>query len=319
MKWATRAAARPVEPIEPAAQASPMTVAFGAATDVGRRRPTNQDALLARGSMFLVADGMGGHVDGEYASASVVESFDALAVQGSVTLEQLRQTFGRAVSAVAALPLGAGAGAGTTLTGAAIAEVEHRAHWLVLNIGDSRSYLLRAGSLRQITVDHSVVQQQVDRGEITLAQAAVSPHRNIVTRSIGAGSRTEPDYWLVAAEVGDRLLVCSDGLTNELSHAHIRLVLRAEPNPQAAAGRLVSQALLHGGRDNVTVVVVDAVAVAGAPQPPEDAARLEVVFEPLAPPARAAIYAVDDCDDTVPRSTLPRPSLAPITTGVNLT
>jgi len=244
---------------------APITVSVGTQTDVGHRRGTNQDALLARGPVYLVADGMGGHVDGDYASASVVATFAALADQRSVSVAELRHTFAQAVSTVAALPVGGGAGAGTTLTGVVITEVDHRAHWLVVNIGDSRSYLFRAGALRQITVDHSVVQQQLDRGELTRAQAATSPQRNIVTRSIGAGSRTEPDYWLVPAEDGDRFLMCSDGLSNELSHAHIQLVLRAEPTAQAAANRLVNQALLYGGRDNVTVVVVDAVAIAAGP------------------------------------------------------
>lgn len=313
MRSATRPPARLLE------LPSPMTVTFGSATDVGHRRASNEDALLAHGSVFLVADGMGGHVDGDYASASVVATFAALASQPSVTLSQLQDTFAAAVSAVAALPAGGGAGAGTTLTGALISEVERRAYWLVLNIGDSRSYLFRAGRLRQITVDHSVVQQQLDRGEITAEQAAASPQRNIVTRSIGAGSRTEPDYWRVAAEVGDRLLLCSDGLTKELSDAHIRLVLRAEPNPQAAADRLLSQALMHGGRDNVTVIVVDTVTIADGDASDETRPTDTGVAAPVPLPVRVPVRAADDSDDTVPRGTFPRRISHPLSTGVNLT
>ncbi|WP_051973587.1 protein phosphatase 2C domain-containing protein [Cryobacterium sp. MLB-32] len=291
MRWGSRPAALrelPVTVTMPEPIPSPITVAFGADTNVGHRRTTNQDALLAHGSVFVVADGMGGHVDGDYASATVVNTFDALTNQSTVTLAQLQATFAESVLAVAALPVGGGAGAGTTLTGVMITEVRNRVCWLVLNIGDSRCYLLRAGVLRQITVDHSVVQQQLDAGEITAAQAAVSPQRNIVTRSIGAGSHTEPDYWVVAARVGDRLLVCSDGLTNELSHAHIALVLLAESNPQAAARRLVSQALLHGGRDNVTVIVVDAVTVLGNEAPDDTVPRDEAVLAPVPPVNPAA-------------------------------
>jgi len=246
---------------------SPIQVVFGSATDVGRRRPINEDAMRAGGSLFLVADGIGGHPGGEIASATVIAAFASLAERDRVTLEELQQAFALAVAAVAALPQGAGAGSGTTLTGVALAEVAGDAHWLVLNVGDSRTYIMRSGVLQQISVDHSVVQELMDSGQISAKQARTDPRRNIVTRSIGVGGRAEADYWFVEAEPGDRMLVCSDGLTNELSAGHVRLVLSAGLSAQATSDRLVSQALLHGGRDNVTVVVIDVLSPGSARTP----------------------------------------------------
>ncbi|KGJ79656.1 serine/threonine protein phosphatase [Cryobacterium roopkundense] len=275
-------------------EAAPIAVSVGAATDVGLRRQSNEDAYLAQGSLYLVADGMGGHVAGEIASATVISAFTDLSLRPSVTLDRLRETFADAVARVAALPVGAGAGAGTTLTGVAIGSLDQNAYWIVLNLGDSRTYRLSSRVLEQISVDHSVVQELVDSGELTAAQAATNAQRNIVTRSIGAGSRSEPDYWFIPAEPGDRILVCSDGLTGELSDEHIRSILNAEPEPQAAAARLVREALQRGGRDNVTVVVVDALSILGDLEGDETIPRhLTAVAD--TPP---------DFDDTIPRDRL---------------
>ncbi|MBB5642496.1 PP2C family protein-serine/threonine phosphatase [Cryobacterium roopkundense] len=278
----------------PVREAAPIAVSVGAATDVGLRRQSNEDAYLAQGSLYLVADGMGGHVAGEIASATVISAFTDLSLRPSVTLDRLRETFADAVARVAALPVGAGAGAGTTLTGVAIGSLDQNAYWIVLNLGDSRTYRLSSRVLEQISVDHSVVQELVDSGELTAAQAATNAQRNIVTRSIGAGSRSEPDYWFIPAEPGDRILVCSDGLTGELSDEHIRSILNAEPEPQAAAARLVREALQRGGRDNVTVVVVDALSILGDLEGDETIPRhLTAVAD--TPP---------DFDDTIPRDRL---------------
>ncbi|ALV43177.1 hypothetical protein AU252_20100 [Pseudarthrobacter sulfonivorans] len=249
----------------PASEPGParrITVDFGASSNTGRRRTSNEDSYLAGGALFLVADGMGGHDAGEVASSMVVSSFEELALRPSVGLDDVRQTISQATRRVLGLPA-TGKSAGTTLTGVAISEAGGLPYWLVLNIGDSRTYRLAGSSLEQISVDHSVVQEQVDRGELTSAEAAGSPGRNVVTRAIGAGSSGEADYWFVPAEAGDRMLVCSDGLTNELADARILEVLLEESSPQDAATRLVHEALLHGGRDNVTVLVVDATAVDG--------------------------------------------------------
>ncbi|QAY59936.1 serine/threonine-protein phosphatase [Microbacterium protaetiae] len=242
---------------------SPISVLTGAATDVGLRRPHNEDAFLAASPVFLVADGMGGHGAGEVASAAVVEEFGRLTGRPSVTVDQLLDTFGRARWRVDALPVGGGAGAGTTLSGVAIADLDGDGYWLAVNVGDSRTYRFSDDRLEQISVDHSVVQELIDRGELDRAQAAGDSRRNVITRAIGAGSAAPPDYWLIPAEEGDRMLICSDGLTGELDVDHIARVLREEAHPQAAATRLVHEALLHGGRDNITAVVVDALSVVG--------------------------------------------------------
>ncbi|WP_233205774.1 PP2C family serine/threonine-protein phosphatase [Cryobacterium sp. Y82] len=277
----------------PHSQGGSIQVRVGAATDAGRRRPNNEDAFLAQGSLYLVADGMGGHAAGEIASATVIEAFTALAAQTSVTLDELRATVAVAIGRVLALPEGAGAGAGTTLSGVALAELDGNAYWLLLNLGDSRTYRMAGGVLEQISVDHSVVQELVETGELTPAEAAGHQQRNVITRAIGAGSTGEPDYWFLPAAAGDRILVCSDGLTGELDDEHIRAIMTAETEPQNAATRLVHEALLHGGRDNVTAVIVDALST------------IDASSDETTPglPAEAADVGVD-FDDTIPRSQL---------------
>jgi len=243
----------------------PITVLCGAATDIGLRRTLNEDSFVAAAPVFLVADGMGGHQAGEVASATVIGEFSRLAGRPSVSVDDLRAAFEAARSRVAALPAGGGAGAGTTLTGVAIADVDGDGYWLAINVGDSRTYRLSGGQLEQISVDHSVVQELIDRGELDHAQATRDARRNVITRAIGAGSDADADYWLIPAEEGDRILVCSDGLSAELSTERIDAILREEAHPQAAATRLVHEAILHGGRDNITVLVVDAISVGDGP------------------------------------------------------
>ncbi len=239
----------------------PVTVSWGAATDVGRRRSLNEDACLAAPPLFLVADGRGGHQAGEIASATVIEEFSQLTGRVSLTIDEVQTALRRARSRVDGLPDGGGAGAGTTLAGVSIADIEGEGYWLALNLGDSRTYRLSEGVLEQISVDHSVVQELIDAGELDAASAAQDARRNVITRAIGAGSDSEADFWLLPAEEGDRLLICSDGLPTELGHDRIDAILRGERHPQAAADRLVREAVAAGGRDNVTVVVVDALAV----------------------------------------------------------
>ena len=132
----------------------------------------------------------------------------------------------------------------------------------MLNIGDSRTYRLSQGTLSQVSVDHSEVQELVDAGEITQAEAAVHPRRHVVTRALGTGDETEADYWLLPIEEGDRMLVCSDGLNGELDDEQIATILATEADPQSAVDQLIQAALRSGGRDNVTCIVVDASNVA---------------------------------------------------------
>lgn len=271
---------------------APISVNVGAATDTGLRRRINEDSHLAASPVFLVADGMGGHQAGELASGAVIEVFGELVGRPSVDIEQLQAAVARARTRVEELPQGAGAGAGTTLSGVVIADVDGEGYWLTLNLGDSRTYRLSDGELEQISVDHSVVQEMVDRGELDAAAASTDRRRNVITRALGAGSVSEPDYWLLPAEEGDRILVCSDGLSGELGADRIAEILRLEAHPQAAATRLVHEAMLHGGRDNITVLVIDALSVRSRC---ESGRRHSTVPSP-AP-------ATDDVDgDTLPRS-----------------
>ena len=239
----------------------PITVRCGAATDAGLRRRINEDSFLARSPLFLVADGMGGLVAGEIASATVNDVFAAFAGRDSLTIDDVHAAVARARQRVDGIAGVAGAGAGTTLTGVVIADVAGEGYWLAVNLGDSRTYRLSEGVFEQVSVDHSVVQELIDSGELTAEAAHRDTRRNVITRAIGAGSDGEPDYWMFPAEAGDRILVCSDGLSSELDDARIHGVLRDETDPQSAAARLVHEAIVSGGRDNITVLVVDAVGV----------------------------------------------------------
>lgn len=240
---------------------APVAVAWGAATDVGMRRTLNEDSFLASPPLFLVADGMGGHQAGEVASATVIDEFARLSGRVSLTIDEVRSALSIARHRVDSLPDGGGAGAGTTLTGVAIADVDGEGYWLTVNLGDSRTYRLSEGVLEQVSVDHSVVQELIDAGQLDAASAAHDARRNVITRAIGAGSDSEPDYWMLPAEEGDRILVCSDGLPTEIDTARIDHILRSETHPQAAADRLVREAVAAGGRDNVTALVIDALSV----------------------------------------------------------
>ena len=161
--------------------------------------------------------------------------------------------------------------AGTTVTGVWLARLDGRMFWVVFNTGDSRTYRLlpppdKTGQddgtpgLAQLTVDHSEVQYLVSIGQLTSAQALVHPRRNVITRALGTGQVWEPDVWVLPARPGERLMLCSDGLTNELSPAHMARVLGSVPHPKEAADVLLQAALRTGGRDNVTVIVADAVS-----------------------------------------------------------
>lgn len=232
-------------------------LSWGAATDRGLRRAANEDSFIAQPPIFLVADGMGGHDAGADASRAAVTGFESLVGLETVTVTQVEDAFQAAVAGVGSIVSDRNA-AGTTLAGVIVTESAGAPYWLVLNIGDSRVYRLTEGELEQISTDHSAVQAMVDRGEIDSRDAEQHPQRNVVTRAVGAGSSGLPDYWLLPAARDDRIMICSDGLTKELADAEIRRVLLDEPAAQAAATRLVHEALVRGGRDNVTVVVVDA-------------------------------------------------------------
>ena len=273
---------------------APIAVACGAATDAGLRRRINEDSYLAASPLFLVADGMGGHNAGEIASAAVIDEFAALAGRESLTIDEVQTAVTASRRRVAMLPPGAGAGAGTTLAGVVIADVDGEGYWLAINLGDSRTYRLSEGRFEQVSVDHSVVQELVDSGQLAADAAERDSRRNVITRAIGAGSDSEPDYWLLPAEEGDRILVCSDGLSGELDRDAIHAILLAETDPQAAATRLVHEAMVRGGRDNITALVVDALAVR---------TRANRTWERDTVPVSAPAHPAAEIDgDTLPRA-----------------
>ncbi|WP_295013514.1 PP2C family serine/threonine-protein phosphatase [uncultured Microbacterium sp.] len=248
----------------------PIVPRVGAATHTGLRRSLNEDAYLAQAPLFLVADGMGGHRAGDLASGTVIDGFAALAGRATLTVDDVAFTLARARAAVealggTALDEGTAARAGTTLSGVAVAAVDGVGYWLAVNIGDSRTYRLSGGVLEQVSVDHSVVQELIDAGELSRADASRDRRRNVITRAIGAGSTGEADYWMIPARIGDRILVCSDGLSSEIGDDEIRTVLTVHEDPQVAADRLIEHALECGGRDNVTAIVVDALHVSSRP------------------------------------------------------
>jgi protein phosphatase len=148
---------------------------------------------------------------------------------------------------------------GTTMTAAALVNEDGRDVIALVNVGDSRSYRFHGGELSQITVDHSLAEEMVRSGEISESEAAVHPHRHILTRALGVSDDVAVDLWRIQPTRGDRFLLCSDGLTNELDSPQIAEVLATVPDPQTAADLLVRAARTHGGSDNITVVVVDVV------------------------------------------------------------
>ncbi|MHA7987110.1 PP2C family protein-serine/threonine phosphatase [Rathayibacter sp. CAU 1779] len=244
-----------------------ITLAWASVTDKGYRRAVNEDSFIAKSPIFAVADGMGGHSAGDVASAAVVNRL-AEHTAPSFVDESSIDTALR--DAVVDMEKGAGQsdlGTGTTVTGFALTMVGGEPSWLVFNIGDSRVYELEEGELRQLTVDHSIVQELLDAGAITPSEAEVHPHSNVITRAVGFNEDPVPDFSLVPLTVGTRLLACSDGLTKELTEHGIRHFLTVGSSPLDAAGQLMDAALGNGGRDNVTVVVVDVLETPEAPLP----------------------------------------------------
>jgi PPM family protein phosphatase len=236
-----------------------MSVQWGSATDPGRVRDMNEDSYLVAPNVFVVADGMGGHAAGEVASAIAVGEFRALAERSELRTEAIVEAISRANRQI----LESGRqhdtrkGMGTTLAGIGIVRVGGSSHWAVFNVGDSRVYRYVHGELRQVSVDHSEVQELISAGYITPEQAKTHPDRNVVTRSLGTDPAPVPDIWVIPPIAGERFLVCSDGLSRELDDAEIQTILHREPVAQEAATALVTRAVEAGGHDNITVVVID--------------------------------------------------------------
>ena len=243
-----------------------VVTAIGAKTDLGRIRennedkfeffvPEDEDALALKGSLYAVADGMGGHSAGQIASELALKTAIGAyyADPSPIVEDSLRQALQQANALIfdAARAIAERSGMGTTMTALVIRGEEA----FVAQVGDSRCYLLRDGDLRQVTDDHSWVNEQVKRGGLTVEEAESSPFRNVITRSLGNAPNVDVDVFTQGIEAGDVFLLCSDGLTGEVGDQEIRRVLSGV-SPSRAAWDLVDLALEHGGRDNVTVLVV---------------------------------------------------------------
>ncbi len=282
----------------------------GSATDTGLVRSVNQDLAVETPNLFAVADGMGGHAGGEVAARLAV---DALAV-----------AFGRQ-------PTGAGLseavseantvvwqhsqdnpelrGMGTTLTAVALVSEDGKDVLALVNVGDSRSYRFHDGGLSQITTDHSLAEEMVRTGELTSTEASVHPHRHILTRALGVSSGVAVDLWRIQPVRGDRYLLCSDGLTNELTSDQIEEVLSSVPDPQSAADLLVQAARTHGGSDNITVVVVD--VVVGEEEDDASVPAVAAVSSDFAKPSAPAQGFTPVSDEVVPPVPVPVPEPPP--------
>lgn len=232
----------------------------GTATHVGRIREGNEDSFLCAERMYFVADGMGGHSAGEVASdiAVTVLADELQRVPAGISPELVADAVRQANLAILneSKRDASKAGMGTTLTGLVVSDPEGR-RAVVANVGDSRTYLWRHDELRQITKDHSHVQSLVDRGAITRAEARTHHQRNIVLRAMGIDASIDVDTFEIDIEEGDRFLICSDGLVDEADDLEIENTIRLANGPQDLADRLVALANDNGGRDNITVIVVD--------------------------------------------------------------
>jgi protein phosphatase len=232
-----------------------VELAWGTATAVGQRED-NQDRYLASPPVFAVADGMGGHVGGAAAAEAVVEALRSLIGAETTTVERIRLALQRADGEIRAFRGPNMAGAGTTVAGVALVDEGDGPQWAVFHIGDSRVYRWHDGQLELCTKDHSVVQELIDAGYISDESAATHPQRHIITRALGVGPRPEPEILLLPIFLDDRFLVCSDGLTGELSDKRIAELVSFDGGPEAIAAALTAEAENLGARDNVTVGVV---------------------------------------------------------------
>ncbi len=262
--------------------------AWGAASDTGRVRQANEDSFLTVDGLFAVADGMGGHQAGEVASHLALESLQTgFTAAGTDVLVRAVEDANRILVERSTTDPEL-AGMGTTLVAMALVEAAGRDAIGVVNVGDSRLYLLSDGNLAQITEDHSLVATMERQGRLSAAEAAVHPQRNILTRALGIDGTVLVDSWEILPVIGDRYLICSDGLFNEVDESRIAATLRRLADPNEACRELIRLANEGGGRDNITCVIVDVV---------DDSGR-----DPKADPANRVRNSHTGGDLTVPES-----------------
>jgi len=247
-------------------------IRWGALSDTGSLRVQNEDAMLAQEGLFVVADGMGGHNAGEVASAMAIKILRSAQAKGITDAKDLNTAIKEVNEQIfnAAIDNSDQRGMGTTITALVITPTNKQTEnsdksATVANIGDSRTYLLRGGEFRQVSVDHSYVQELVSEGLITREEARTHIRRNIVTRALGIEPTVGVDTWTLPLIVGDRYVLCSDGLVDEVSDDDIEACLKITSDPQETAVELVAMANRNGGRDNITVIVVDVMADDKAP------------------------------------------------------
>lgn len=283
---------------------------WGATTNPGLVRTENEDTYVTEPMVFAVADGMGGHQAGEVASALAASIVRDRLGRGASSEDDAESVVHEVNAAIfgAARANAAQSGMGTTLTALAVLKAQGQGSSLIdeqlvlLNVGDSRTYLFRTGRLSRVTVDHSYVQELVATGHITMEEARTHPRRNIVTRALGIEPNVRADMWTMAIVRGDRFVLCSDGLVDEVPDSEITQLVANVEDPQALSEQLVALANSHGGRDNVTVVVVDVMEGADPPDPTED-----IAVDPdwAAQVDDAAIWnegATGESDDTEPKA-----------------
>lgn len=237
-----------------AVQGSNQYLSWGSRSDVGLVRGHNEDSFLLRAPLFAVCDGMGGHAAGEVASSIAV---DTIGRNAPGTADDT--LLGAAIEAAnLAVINGAENGIGKPGMGCTASAVLVEGNKMAVgHVGDSRVYLLRRGTLVRVTHDHSYVEELVDAGEITADEARVHPSRSIITRALGSDPEMYADHFTLDVENGDRVIICSDGLSSMVPDSLIEDLAISSAMPQQAADNLVAEALAQGGHDNVTVIVID--------------------------------------------------------------
>lgn len=289
-----------------------MKLTPGGSTDKGQVRDGNEDGYVVdrRLHLYAVADGMGGHRAGEVASATALEALRA-AIASGIGLGDAITNANTAVHDKSASDH-ALAGMGTTLT----AVIPDGRGVLVGHVGDSRAYLLRDGELRQLTTDHSLVEELVREGRLTEQEAAVHPQRSVITRALGVEDAVDVDVYSVPLEAGDRLLLCSDGLTTMLRADDIAALLRRESDPTRAANLLVDAANAAGGEDNITTIVIDVEEDGIDPLAPAPVAAAVTTATPVVPAPDAP--ATPDSPSTPGSDVSSAPEAAPVVTKSGL-
>lgn len=234
-----------------------------AVTDCGRKRPSNEDAFgfSVEHGVYVVCDGMGGAAAGEIASSLAVDEMMRLLTSRDAAHPLLSDAEAAVASANAAIFMRAQntenlSGMGTTLV---TLLVENQRGWLI-NVGDSRGYRMRGSKLEQLTLDHSLVEEQVRLGRMDPEEAQRSPFKNVITRALGTQSSVTPDIFELENEPGDIFMLCSDGLTRELSDPTVEWILKLDLPLQDLCARLVAAANDSGGHDNITCLLVRAEA-----------------------------------------------------------